>query len=158
MSKKHWTEKLAQYEPCDHGLRWAKEQPSLAVAWQKCRRGDWMLWLLSQTLERAGSLEHRRLVLAVCACTRLCPLAPLEVRIIDEVVERWACGLVSTAEIRHVEADLVSAHNEGAMVALSYVTAPRVGMPPVRDSWRSALCSMARIVRTHFPTPPELRA
>ena len=39
-------EELRSLNPCKDGLEWAKQQPSLAEAWDTCQRSDWMWWLL----------------------------------------------------------------------------------------------------------------
>ena len=40
-------------EACDEGLRWLRKQESFQQAWNKCKRGDWMKWLVG----RSGSSE-----------------------------------------------------------------------------------------------------
>ncbi len=67
--KKHWSVSLERMGACKDGVEWARTQPSLAVAWKACDRGDWMLWLAGRTCKR-GSPTHRRVVLAACACAR----------------------------------------------------------------------------------------
>ena len=32
--------------PCFEGAKWLRRQPDEKTAWQKCKRGDWMLWAL----------------------------------------------------------------------------------------------------------------
>lgn len=39
-------EELESLNPCPEALEWAKQQPSLYVAWEVCERSDWMFWLL----------------------------------------------------------------------------------------------------------------
>lgn len=121
------------------------------------RRGDWMLWLLAHTLTRRGSLKHRRLVLALCACVKLHGVELPDLRIIDEVVERWAYGLVSTAEVQRIEASLDRSMDDGIIVALNYVTGPHVVLIMQLRLHRRSLAAMAKIVRTHFPNPPRVR-
>ena len=41
-------DELETLNSCKEGLTWAKSQPSLAEAWEKCERSDWMWWLLKR--------------------------------------------------------------------------------------------------------------
>ena len=44
----HWSAKLETLHACSDAIEWARKQPSLAVAWAACERGDWMLWLIGR--------------------------------------------------------------------------------------------------------------
>jgi hypothetical protein len=37
---------LKELNPCEDGLDFVRSCRSLAVAWEKCERADWMIWLL----------------------------------------------------------------------------------------------------------------
>jgi hypothetical protein len=39
-------EKLMALKPCNEALEWAKTQPDLKTAWEKCEKLDWMFWYL----------------------------------------------------------------------------------------------------------------
>ena len=39
-------EELAKLYPCKNGLAYARSFSTLAEAWEKCERSDWMWWLL----------------------------------------------------------------------------------------------------------------
>ena len=69
MIDKSWKKNLEKLNPCKDAYEWAISQPSAATAWQSCRRGDWMLWLLGKQCRTAA--QRRKLVLAACACARL---------------------------------------------------------------------------------------
>ncbi len=43
-----WIEPIRRMGACDDALVWLEDYASLADAWEKCDRGDWMLWLLRQ--------------------------------------------------------------------------------------------------------------
>ncbi len=43
---KHWSDKVAELNACQDAVTWLQTQPDAETAWQKCKRGDWMLWLL----------------------------------------------------------------------------------------------------------------
>jgi hypothetical protein len=44
---------LRQHEACDAAMDWLEDgqYPSLDAAWQVCKRGDWMIWLLYEADE-----------------------------------------------------------------------------------------------------------
>src|SRR3990167_7745262 len=67
----HWSDALEQYNPCADALAWARTQPSAAVAWRDCTRGDWMLWLAGQLSGPPERASRKALVLAPCARARL---------------------------------------------------------------------------------------
>ena len=71
--KKHtenWVEKFIPESACTDAVEWCRTQRTAKEAWDKCPRGDWLLWLLAQNVKK-GSTKHRRIVLAACACARL---------------------------------------------------------------------------------------
>ena len=90
--------KILKFDPCEDAVLWLKEQSNFTQAWNDCQRGDWMLWLLSKLIRKQGSPNHRKLVLASCACARLSlkyvkkgekrPLKAIQ------VAESWANGKV----------------------------------------------------------------
>lgn len=81
---------------CSEARKWAADYKTAADAWQNCRRGDWMLWLLGKVSGGPGSDARRRLVLAACECARLslhhAPDGEDRPRRAIEVVEAWARG------------------------------------------------------------------
>ena len=66
--KSHWSDRLTELGACTPAVEWARRQTSLAVAWKKCKRGDWMLWLLSRLSGEPGSDARKKLCLATCDC------------------------------------------------------------------------------------------
>ena len=77
---KHWSDKLAALTPCSPAVEWAREQPSAATAWETCRRGDWMLWLVGKLDTSAPYSDERRTIVAT-ACANL-----------SDVITQWAGG------------------------------------------------------------------
>ena len=52
--------KLIKLDACDEGIEWATTQKgSFQKSWNDCKRGDWMLWLLTRSKE-----DHKKIVLA----------------------------------------------------------------------------------------------
>ena len=51
---------------CSEGYRWLKRQPNVTVAWNTCKRGDWMLWiLLGVSIFGTSDVDKRRFVLSL---------------------------------------------------------------------------------------------
>ena len=59
---------LEDINACEEACEWVKENNfTLNEAWQKCKRGDWMLWLI----KKANLCDHRKLTLAKARCAKL---------------------------------------------------------------------------------------
>src|SRR3990167_6938134 len=63
--KAHWTDELVKMDACAEAVEWARTQPSLALAWRVCPRGDWMLWLAEKR-----HVDRKRLTWGACQCAR----------------------------------------------------------------------------------------
>lgn len=46
-ARPHWSRALIPLGACAAGLRWARRQPSYAVAWRECRVPVYLLWLVN---------------------------------------------------------------------------------------------------------------
>src|SRR3990172_9939715 len=95
--KKHWSNKLIELSACSEAVNWSRTQKSLAIAWQNCERGDWLLWLLA-----VKEADHRKIVLAACQCARLAlrfvpPGEDRPLRAI-EAAEKWAESPIGATE------------------------------------------------------------
>jgi len=64
-------EKLIGMSACDEGVEYARSYRTMQEAWDRCERGDWMLWLLGRLAGPPESKSRKKLVLAACACARL---------------------------------------------------------------------------------------
>jgi len=92
---------------CEEAVEWSKDYDSLAGAWQKCERGDWMLWLCGTMEGRQGWPTRQQIVLAACDCAELA-LPTYEKKYPDdkgvrnciEVTRRWANGEATIDEVR----------------------------------------------------------
>ena len=64
---------LSDINACLSAIEWVKasNSRSLESAWQKCERGDWMLWYAGKKAGPVGDEKRKKLVLAACACARL---------------------------------------------------------------------------------------
>jgi len=168
---KHWSDKLT-YLPCAEALTWLRAQPDAQTAWEKSKRGDWMLYHAGKLAGAPGSDARRPLVLAACECARLVLLRvkagesrPL---LAIEAAERWARGgdgaptlqevmravaspYVAAAHVSYAAADAV-AHVSYFAVASPYVAAAHVSYVAGARAKTLAIC--ADIVRKHYPKVP----
>jgi hypothetical protein len=63
--KEAMLKQLREWSACTDGYEWAESNcDSLSDAWQKCERGDWLLWLL----EKAGYADKSKLITILCNC------------------------------------------------------------------------------------------
>ena len=90
---------LRALNPCEDGLAFAEKHNSLQAAWDKCERGDWLMWLIGR-IDRSEpwSEERKPLVACACECARdawdLMPKASRDALI---VLERWTVGKATKA-------------------------------------------------------------
>ena len=119
----HWSDKLAALKPCADALKWARNQPSAEDAWQSCKRGDWMIWLIGKLdNSKPYSEERKPIVRVACECARLTwQLMPQKSREALTVVEQWTRGEASAEECNKA-ADAKSAD----IVRKHYPKAPRL--------------------------------
>ncbi len=96
MTGKIWLQTLKQMSACEEALDWLGGFDSPEEAWQVCKRGDWMLWLLGKLSGPPGSESRKKLGLVCCQCARLSLpyVAGVEIRPLRaiEVAEAWASG------------------------------------------------------------------
>ena len=167
--KRHWSSILIRLGACQVAVEWAKTQPSLSVAWAKCPRGDWMLWLASRAC-KPNSVEHRRVVLAACKCARLAlkyvpkgegrPLAAIV------IAEKWARGVagVTIVDVRSAAADaaLAAANAATAAVFAAYSAADATDAVYAAanaanaDAEPKTQLATARAVRKVIPRAPHI--
>ena len=58
---------LERLRACAEARKWV-EGKTLAEAWAKCDRGDWMLWLAARHIGDPGWPRHEQIVLCACDC------------------------------------------------------------------------------------------
>jgi len=136
-----YLEWLRKLRACPEAIEWAAQYKNPAEAWEKCSRGDWMLWLLGRLSGQAESESRKRLVLAACACVRLAlnrvPKGEKRPRKAIVTAERWAKGEgVTLRDVRHAASAAYAAYAAAA-------------------EKRNALKRCADIVRKFYPKPPK---
>src|SRR3990167_4399803 len=171
--RKYWSDALKQYNPCADALAWAHTQPSAAVAWRDCTRGDWMLWLVGQLSGPPESASRKALVLAACACARLAlphvPASEERPRIAIETAEQWARGEngVMLDNVKRAAAYAADAENAAAYAAYAAACAAAVPYAAAHAAYvgggigdaytrKRTLSQGADIIRKHYPKPPRL--
>ncbi len=48
---RHWSYKLKRMGACKEALAWAAKQPDYKTAWEKCKRVDWLDWLVIEAVD-----------------------------------------------------------------------------------------------------------
>jgi hypothetical protein len=73
---------LRQLHASGDVIDWARGK-DLDEFWDKCARGDWLLWFAAKFVNKQGASPKRKIVLTACACAEIA-LRPL---IGDEIIE-----------------------------------------------------------------------
>jgi len=166
-------EKLIGMSACDEGVEYARSYRTMQEAWDRCERGDWMLWLLGRLAGPPESKSRKKLVLAACACARLSldhipageqrPLAAID------MAEAWARGQdgASLDDIRRTVAyaaataaasAAASATAAASAAASAYAAASAAASAYAAASARKkTLLQCAEIVRSMYPKAPGLK-
>ena len=152
MTKKDYIQLLKDLNACGSAIEWSKNtKGGPQMLWNKCNRGDWMLWLISRI-----DPDRKRLVLTACKCARLAlkcvkkgdnrPLKAIE------TAEAWANGTegVSIQDVKDAAAD-AAAYAAYAANAAAYAA------DAADDATRTeTLKQCADIVRGDWPKISEV--
>ena len=95
---------LGKLGACREAMDWAKDYESFQDCWNKCERGDWLLWLCGRLSSKPESDGRKKLVWVACQCARLAlpyvkkgedrPLKAIE------TAEAWATGNAAIDDVR----------------------------------------------------------
>jgi len=119
-------DQLRTHDACDDAIEWinANGITTLADAWYKCHRSDWMLWLHYKEII---TIDDRTLRLFACRCVRETPigdgrtvwdlLTDERSRNAVEVAERYANGEATHNELAAAMAAAMDAALASATVA-----------------------------------------
>ncbi len=134
----------------------------LQAAWDKCERGDWLLWFARKKSGEPESPERKRLVLAACECAReVLPIfekrypGDKRVRECIETTEQWARGEngVTIADVRAKrDAAADAAYAADAADAAAAAAAAYAAADAGYANAMGKRC--ADIVRKHYPQIP----
>jgi hypothetical protein len=113
-TKQDLLNKMSELHACAEATEWVAAQDGSAQdIWNRCERGDWMLWLAA----RAG-VEHKLIVTAAClsARTALQYVPAGEERPLKciETVERWVRGEATLDEVRQARENAYAAYAAAA--------------------------------------------
>ena len=129
--------RLALLEACPEAIEWVGRKKAQS-AWDKCERGDWMMWLIQRCEIKDGSPEHK----SVIRCS--IDFAKLSLPEWEKYSSTREPHLAIEAAERFV--------NEWSQEAGS---AARAAVYSAADSAGSAARSaQADIIRKHFPVCP----
>jgi len=147
-------DQLTKLRACSEAVEYAAAHPTLQAAWDACKRGDWMLWLLGKLAGPPESESRHKLVLAACQCARLAlphvkqsetrPLAAIE------TAERWARGEDG------VTLAMVRAAANAADAAYAAANAADAADAAAALARSKTLARCAEIVREAYPQAPEM--
>ena len=102
--------KLKAIGACKEAVEWAKGH-KWPDAWQKCERGDWMLWLCGAMQGKEGWPPRQQIVLVACDCAEL--VLPIfekkypddkRVRECLETTRKWANGEATIEDVHKARA------------------------------------------------------
>jgi len=154
-------EKLTDMGACNAGMEYIRSHRTMQEAWDKCERGDWMLWLLGRLAGPPESKSRKKLVLAACACARLSlrhapadekrPLAAIE------MAEAWARGQdgVSLDDVRRTSD---SAYAAAAAYASASASSAFAAYDADADAAiKKTLLQCAKVVRKMYPKAPRMK-
>ena len=168
---------LESMEACPEAIEWARANniTTLADAWSKCDRGDWMLWFAGKRSGEPEGEGRKKLVLACCECARLAlphATSPTALACI-ETAEAWAHGGATIEQVREAKtaayaaadaayayAYAVAASDAAAYAAYASDAAAYAAYAAAYAAYAAsyirekALKQCAEIVRKHYPKYP----
>lgn len=158
---KPWTKQIESLwpQPCQEALDWLETQDAWEAAWQNCKRGDWMLWLLGYLAGPPESKGRKTLALPYAQ-------GPEALEAI-EIGEKWARGEVSIKEVRRAAScgcNLPQAENVPAVVldcavgsGTTLVAAKKLGRRGIGIDLSARYLALARCRLEEVPLSLEAR-
>ena len=90
---------IRKFHSCHLAIKWAKAYDDPCVAWERCDRGDWLLWISAKL-----GVDRRTIVLSACACARTAlqyvPPGEDRPRLAIERAEAWCRGEATIEDVR----------------------------------------------------------
>jgi len=160
----HWSDALTRMSACDGAVEWARTQPSYAVAWRRCARPDWLLWLAGRCCRTLA--QRRALVLAACDCAetalRFVPAGEVRPAEAIRVARAWCRGRTTLEAVRVAAYDAaaaVAAYAAAASAAVAAAYAAAAAAAPNADATTRATTREAArrkccgLIRARIPPP-----
>ena len=115
---------LIELGACEEAKDWARGM-DFATVWSTCERGNWMLWLLSQMIDKSEWLSHKQVILIACDCAEasLKYVKAGETRPADciAITRRWVLGLATIEEVKEARNAAYAAYAAAAAAAYANV-------------------------------------
>ena len=115
-------ETIRKFHACDTAIEWSLSIPDPRDAWERCERGDWLLWISAEL-----GVDRRTIVLAACACARTAlqyvPPGEDRPRLAIEMVEAWCRGEATIEDVRTSSRAAYAAADADADAADAYADA-----------------------------------
>ncbi|KKN77755.1 hypothetical protein LCGC14_0357290 [marine sediment metagenome] len=163
------SDRIEHLSPCLEGVEYLNTFDTWEDFWQKCNRGDWMLWLCGKLAGEPMSDSRRPLALAACECARLSlpylsPRSRENSTKLIRLVETWATN--NTVTRQHLlDAATYGAGAAGAAYAAYSDVAAAAAYAATYGAGAGAayaaaavrtntLARCADIVRKHYPKIP----
>jgi hypothetical protein len=153
---------------CEEAVEFARGK-SLAEAWEKCERADWMLWLLGKQIGKKGWPDRKMLVLLACLCAetslKFIPTGEERPRKAIETARAWCEGKATLEEIRAAAAAADAAYAAYAAAAYAaYAAAAYAAYAAAAAAYAAdaaayaagrtaSLKKMAEMIRAAVPVP-----
>ena len=143
---------LSDINACLSAIEWVKasNSRSLESAWQKCERGDWMLWYAGKKAGPVGDEKRKKLVLAACACARL-GLPTFEkrypgndvMRVCLDTAEKWTRNEATLEALQVSRRNCYAAADAAAYAAAADAAAYAAAAPAAADAAAYAAAAYA---------------
>ena len=145
--KAHWSTKLPGHA-CREAVAWAKTQPSYALAWSRCKRADWLLWLAGALCATDDEKTRKTIALAACKCARTAlkfvPKGEMGPLVCIQTVEAWCRGKATIEQAREArracaaDAAYAAAADAYAYAAYAYAAGAAAAAAAAADAYAYA--------------------
>ena len=135
--------KLNTILACDEAIEWASTQKgSFQKSWDKCPRGDWLLWLLGRSKS-----DNNKIVLASCKISRTVlkyiPKGEKRPLVAIQTAEAWVRGEATLEEVKKASSAASDADNYAACNAAAYAFASAASAAEYAAAAAAAACNAA---------------
>jgi len=101
MNAQQLQDKLIQLKACEPAIEWANGK-DLETAWNTCERGDWMIWLLTESQNEVTDKQLRLIAVECCRSIQHLMKDQRSINAVD-VAERYANGEATDEELKEAK-------------------------------------------------------
>ena len=101
MTAQQLQDKLIQLNACEPAIEWANGK-DLETAWNTCERGDWMIWLLTESQNEVTDKQLRLIAVECCRSIQHLMTDERSINAVD-VAERYANGEATDEELKEAK-------------------------------------------------------